>query len=263
MYNRYEQRKKIIKKKNPPFYHNFFFFFFFVFIHPMSERKAINKWYPPDYDPSQLPKKKPKQNGNQTIKIRMMAPYSMRCLKCDEYIGERRSFNARKEVTQEKYLNTKIIRFYINCPGCNNTITFKTDPKNAGYTPEGGAVRNFEKKKQPQTETEDDLLDRLQKEEEEDKKFKELQEKRKKNPFWKEQSTGMENLEKRLQEQQKQQVLNEQLEAIQSKVEVDKEKLEDMAREKLNQSKRKLDIPQTIKLKKKPKLLVNYSSDSD
>lgn len=229
----------------------------------MSERKAINKWYPPDYDPSKLPKKK-KPKKNETIKIRMMAPYSMRCLKCDEYIGERRSFNARKEVTQEKYLNIKIIRFYITCPGCNNTITFKTDPKNAGYTPEGGAVRNFEKRKPQKTETEDDLLDRLEKEEQDDKKFKELQEKRKKNPFWKEQSTGMENLEKRLQEQHKQQVLNDQLEAIQSKVDtMGKDMLEDLAREKVNRTKRKLDIPSTIKLKKKPKPLVNYSSDSD
>ena len=100
----------------------------------MSERKAINKWYPPDYDPSKIPKRA-KKNANQPIKIRMMAPYSMRCLKCDEYIGARRSFNARKEITNEKYLNIKIIRFYITCPGCNNTITFKTDPKNAGYTP--------------------------------------------------------------------------------------------------------------------------------
>ncbi|RCK55190.1 hypothetical protein Cantr_04853 [Candida viswanathii] len=128
-------------------------------------------------------------------------------------------------------------------------------------------LRCIVRKTNPVKETEDDLLDRLEKEEEEDKKFKELQEKRKKNPFWKEQSMGMENLEKRLQEQQKHQMLNEQLEAIQTRVDrADKDKLEDLAREKLQAkppAKRKLDIPTTIKLKKKPKLLVDYSSDSD
>ena len=220
----------------------------------MSERKAINKWYPPDYDPSKIPR--PKKNANQPIKIRMMAPYSMRCLKCDEYIGARRSFNARKEITNEKYLNIKIIRFYITCPGCNNTITFKTDPKNAGYTPEEGAVRNYEKAKP--TETEDDILARLQKEEEEDQKYHLLQAKRKKNPFWNEQTLGMENLEQRLKEQHHHQKLDQQLEAIQARA-VNKDLLESKARENLQQStkpvaKRKLVIPTTIKLPKKPRL---------
>ena len=182
----------------------------------------------------------------------MMAPYSMRCLKCDEYIGARRSFNARKEITNEKYLNIKIIRFYITCPGCNNTITFKTDPKNAGYTPEEGAVRNYEKAKP--TETEDDILARLQKEEEEDQKYHLLQAKRKKNPFWNEQTLGMENLEQRLKEQHHHQKLDQQLEAIQARA-VNKDLLESKARENLQQStkpvaKRKLVIPTTIKLPK-------------
>lgn len=192
------------------------------------------------------------KNANQPIKIRMMAPYSMRCLKCDEYIGARRSFNARKEITNEKYLNIKIIRFYITCPGCNNTITFKTDPKNAGYTPEEGAVRNYEKAKP--TETEDDILARLQKEEEEDQKYHLLQAKRKKNPFWNEQTLGMENLEQRLKEQHHHQKLDQQLEAIQARA-VNKDLLESKARENLQQStkpvaKRKLVIPTTIKLPK-------------
>ncbi|CCG23595.1 Yju2 protein [Candida orthopsilosis Co 90-125] len=196
----------------------------------MSERKAINKYYPPDYDPSKVVKKKKNNSSsNQTIKIRMMAPYSMRCLRCNEYIAERRSFNARKEVTNERYLNIKIVRFYITCPGCNNTITFKTNPAEAGYTPEDGAVRNFEpSKKKRKQESEDDLLKRLETEEEEDKKYQLLMKKRKNNPFWKEQdATGgdvMEKFEKRLIEQQRQQELNAELEAIQQQVESSKSK---------------------------------------
>ncbi|KAK6198104.1 CWC16 protein [Scheffersomyces amazonensis] len=203
----------------------------------MSERKAINKYYPPDFDPSLLKSKKKKKNSqqNEVIKIRMMAPYSMRCLKCNEYIAERRSFNARKETTGEKYLNSiKIIRFHITCPRCNNHISFKTNPQTAGYTPEEGAVRNYEsnkstsneksksKSKSKDGETEEELLQRLQQEEAEDVKFKLLQEKRKKNPFYSltdETNNGdvLDNFEKRLIEQQRQQQIEQHLEELQTK----------------------------------------------
>ncbi|ABN64320.2 predicted protein, partial [Scheffersomyces stipitis CBS 6054] len=183
----------------------------------MSERKAINKYYPPDWDPSKVVKRK--RDPNQTIKIRMMAPYSMRCTKCNEYIAERRSFNARKETTNETYLKTKIIRFHITCPRCNNHISFKTNPQTAGYTPEEGAVRNYE----PTRKTEDELLQRLEKEEQENLKFQTLKERRKRNPFWNKQESLQaggdvyENLEKRLSEQQREQQLNEHLEELQMK----------------------------------------------
>ncbi|KAI5967249.1 cwf16 [Candida margitis] len=255
----------------------------------MSERKAINKYYPPDYDPSKVVKKK--KNPNQTIKIRMMAPYSMRCLRCNEYIAERRSFNARKEVTPERYLNIKIVRFYITCPGCNNTITFKTNPAEAGYTPEEGAVRNFEpSKKKRKQESEDDLLKRLQSEEEEDKKYQLLMKKRKNNPFWKESDeTGgdvMEKFEKRLIEQQRQQELTAELEAIQQQVDESNSRDDDevlsklLAEEKESEENKSgaskgtplsttpltpLKIPSKIIIRKKNNALPNldYSSDSE
>ncbi|KAI5959088.1 cwf16 [Candida pseudojiufengensis] len=235
----------------------------------MSERKAINKYYPPDYDPSKVVKQKKNKNGNQTIKIRMMAPYSMRCLKCNEYIAERRSFNARKETTDEKYLNIKIIRFYITCPGCNNTITFKTNPAEAGYTPENGAVRNFEpSKKKRKQETNDELLKRLEEEEKEDQKYQLLQKKRKNNPFWKEQddSNGdvIEKFEKRLIEQQKQQQVNEELEAIQRQIDSGKKNQILELPKEIEKTKQSIPIPSKITLKKKNFISnLNYSSDSD
>ena len=110
----------------------------------MSERKVLNKYIPPNFDPAKIPKglggPKPKQHT-----VRLMAPFSMRCNTCGEFIYKGRKFNARKEtVDEEKYLTIKIYRFYVRCPQCGAEITFKTDPKNADYVAEHGAKRNFE-----------------------------------------------------------------------------------------------------------------------
>ena len=50
----------------------------------MSERKVLNKYYPPDFDPSKIPKSK--EPRNKTFCIRLMAPCNMRCTTCGEYI---------------------------------------------------------------------------------------------------------------------------------------------------------------------------------
>ncbi|GAA5814253.1 hypothetical protein MFLAVUS_007747 [Mucor flavus] len=109
----------------------------------MSERKVLNKYFPPNFDPSQIPRqKKPKDLQH---KVRLMSPFSMRCESCGEYIYKGKKFNARKETVEgEMYLNIKIYRFYIRCPRCSAEITFKTDPKNTDYVAENGANRNFE-----------------------------------------------------------------------------------------------------------------------
>ncbi|KAI8642529.1 hypothetical protein BD408DRAFT_366446 [Parasitella parasitica] len=109
----------------------------------MSERKVLNKYFPPNFDPSNIPRqKKPKDLQH---KVRLMSPFSMRCESCGEYIYKGKKFNARKETVEgEMYLNIKIFRFYIRCPRCSAEITFKTDPKNTDYVAENGASRNFE-----------------------------------------------------------------------------------------------------------------------
>ena len=106
-----------------------------------------------------------------------MAPFSMKCTQCGEFIYKGRKFNARKETTDDKYYSIAIYRFYIRCTRCSAEITFKTDPKNMDYECEKGAKRNFEpwRTQGGKEESEEERLDRLEKEEEERGAMKELE----------------------------------------------------------------------------------------
>ncbi len=110
----------------------------------MTERKVINKYFPPDYDPSKIKRRGRKAQNRSQTSVRLMAPYSMCCTRCREYIGRGKKFHARKETAEETYLGITIYRFYIKCPVCSSEITFKTDPKQADYIAEHGATRNAE-----------------------------------------------------------------------------------------------------------------------
>jgi len=143
----------------------------------MSERKVLTKYYPPDFDPSKIGRTRgPKQVGPKQITVRLMAPFSMRCTSCGEFIYKGRKFNARKETAEEKYLNIPIYRFYIRCTRCSGEIVFVTDPRNMDYACERGAKRNFEPWREARTEETDmERLDRLENEELEKDAMKELE----------------------------------------------------------------------------------------
>jgi len=147
----------------------------------MSERKVLSKYYPPDFDPSKIARTRgPKPPGPILQTVRLMAPFSMKCTTCGEYIYKGRKFNARKETTDEKYFSIAIYRFYIRCTRCSGEITFKTDPKNMDYECEKGAKRNFEvwrdtSKEGQEKESEEERLERLEREEEERGAMEELE----------------------------------------------------------------------------------------
>eukprot|EP00981_Chlorochromonas_danica_P002478 scaffold474_cov169-Ochromonas_danica.AAC.13 len=98
----------------------------------MGERKVLNRYIPPDFDPSLLPKMK--RDRKQMMEIRMMLPFSLRCKTCGEYMYRGTKFNSKKEDTEEYYM----------------------DPKNSDYECESGASRNFELWRDTQTIVEED-----------------------------------------------------------------------------------------------------------
>ncbi|KAK3308784.1 CWC16 protein [Chaetomium strumarium] len=138
----------------------------------MSERKVLTKYYPPDFDPSlvgRARKSKTSQAGPKVQTVRLMAPFSLRCVACGEYMYRGRKFNARKETpVGEKYLGIQLYRFYIRCTRCSAEIVFRTDPKNQDYVVERGAKRNTEPWKRglegEMEETDEQRLERLERE---------------------------------------------------------------------------------------------------
>ncbi len=112
----------------------------------MGERKVLNKYIPPDFDPRLVPRGKRPKDG--LVPVRMMLPFSIQCSTCHTFMYRGRKFNSKKEPMggpDGKYLNTiQRYRFYIKCTCCSRPITFLTDPKNADYEMETGGTRNYE-----------------------------------------------------------------------------------------------------------------------
>lgn len=108
----------------------------------MGERKVQAKYYPPDFDPSLVPRAKKKRPNEDAV--RFMLPMSVRCESCGEFMGTGLKFNARKSFTGDNYLGIRIFRFKMRCKGCPASFSIRTDPKNSDYDCELGVRRNFE-----------------------------------------------------------------------------------------------------------------------
>ncbi|KAK4851883.1 hypothetical protein QYF36_019166 [Acer negundo] len=115
----------------------------------MGERKVLNKYYRPDFDPSsKQPRIRRGGSNNRQIqtKARMMLPMTDRCNCCGNFIYKGTKFNCRKEdVVGGDYLGCiKVFRLYFRCSNCSAELVIKTDPQNSDYVMESGATRNFE-----------------------------------------------------------------------------------------------------------------------
>lgn len=86
----------------------------------MSERKVLNKYYPPDFDPKKIPVGGSGRPAQYTV--RLMTPFSMRCNTCGEFIYKRKKFNARKEIVRgEEYLGIKVSLLLTSLDFSNST----------------------------------------------------------------------------------------------------------------------------------------------
>lgn len=123
----------------------------------MCERKVLNKYYPPDFDPEKLAARKfmlrnktgstdkRQRERKRQMQVRMMFPFTMCCEHCGEfnYIGKK--FNSRvQRLKGDEYLGLPVWRFYGKCPNCSGEFSFKTDPKNRDYVLETGGTRTYE-----------------------------------------------------------------------------------------------------------------------
>lgn len=136
----------------------------------MGERKVLNKYIPPDFDPAKIPRGKA-PNGGQ-IKVRIMLPMTICCNTCGNFITKGTKFNAKKEdVVGEDYLGMRIFRFYFRCTRCSAVLAMKTDPKNGDYVVEAGASRNYEMWK----DTTEEDAERAKEEDEENNEMRRLE----------------------------------------------------------------------------------------
>ncbi|XP_046327927.2 coiled-coil domain-containing protein 130 homolog [Haliotis rufescens] len=116
----------------------------------MAERKAVNKYYPPDWDPSkgsinqyvgQHPlRERARKLGQGILVIRFEMPYNIWCGGCNSHIGMGVRYNAEKSKTGN-YYSTPIYKFRMKCHLCDNYFEIQTDPKNHDYVILNGARR--------------------------------------------------------------------------------------------------------------------------
>ncbi|XP_060559881.1 coiled-coil domain-containing protein 130 homolog, partial [Ruditapes philippinarum] len=116
----------------------------------MGERKGVNKYYPPDWDPSkgsinnyvgQHPlRDRARKLGQGILIIRFEMPYNIWCGGCNSHIGMGVRYNAEKSKAG-MYYTTPIYKFRMKCHLCNNHFEIQTDPKNHDYVILEGARR--------------------------------------------------------------------------------------------------------------------------
>ncbi|KAF9048409.1 DUF572-domain-containing protein [Panaeolus papilionaceus] len=115
--------------------------------------QGFNKYYPPDYDPSQgsLNKARGKHAlGDRARKLdqgilitRFELPFNIWCGTCNNHIGMGVRYNAEKKKIGN-YYSTPIYSFRCKCHLCDGWFEIQTDPKNTRYVVVSGARQKDE-----------------------------------------------------------------------------------------------------------------------
>ncbi|XP_029440986.1 coiled-coil domain-containing protein 130 [Rhinatrema bivittatum] len=121
----------------------------------MGERKGVNKYYPPDFDPakhgsingyrkSHPLRERARKLSQGILIIRFEMPYNIWCDGCKNHIGMGVRYNAEKKKVGN-YYTTPIYRFRMKCHLCDNYIEIQTDPASCDYAIVSGAQRKEER----------------------------------------------------------------------------------------------------------------------
>ena len=119
----------------------------------MAERKAQQKYYPPNWDPSkgslnkfmgQHPlRDRARKLGQGILIVRFELPFNIFCTHCDKHVGMGVRYNAEKKKIGN-YYSTPIYSFRFKCHLCSGWIEIHTDPKHAEYIIVSGARKRVE-----------------------------------------------------------------------------------------------------------------------
>uniref|UniRef100_A0A452EHY0 Probable splicing factor YJU2B n=1 Tax=Capra hircus TaxID=9925 RepID=A0A452EHY0_CAPHI len=120
-----------------------------------GERKGVNKYYPPDFNPekhgslnryhnSHPLRERARKLSQGILIIRFEMPYNIWCDGCKNHIGMGVRYNAEKKKVGN-YYTTPIYRFRMKCHLCVNYIEMQTDPANCDYVIVSGAQRKEER----------------------------------------------------------------------------------------------------------------------
>ncbi|KAJ1783268.1 Protein saf4, partial [Coemansia sp. RSA 2399] len=122
---------------------------------PMAERKATNKYFPPDWDPSkgsvnqfvgQHPLRSRARNLDKGILVvRLALPFSMWCNGCGGLLAKGLRFNAEKKKAGSFLNSIPVWSFRIKCRLCSSQwIEIRTDPESSSYAVVSGARKKAE-----------------------------------------------------------------------------------------------------------------------
>lgn len=114
----------------------------------MADRRAVNKYYPPDWDPSKGSINKYNEShplrgraskiDEGILVVRFEMPFSIWCSGCNNHIGMGVRYNAEKSKIGS-YYTTPIYKFVMKCHLCDNYFEIQTDPSKLDYTISKGA----------------------------------------------------------------------------------------------------------------------------